>query len=48
MAGTSHCTVRTVATAGGFAFFLIPHQAHNYQGDDKRKHKAYNNGCKVL
>ncbi len=48
MAGTSHCTVRTITTAGGFAFFLILHQAHNYQGDDKRKHKAYNNGCKVL
>ena len=48
MAGTFHCTVCTVATAGGFAFFLIPHQAHNNQGDNKRKHKAYNNGCEVL
>ena len=48
VAGACHSTVGTVAAAGGFAFFLILHQAHNYQGDDKCKHKAYNNGCKVL
>ena len=47
MAGACHSTVGTIAAAGGFALFLIPHKAHYNSGDNSDKHKAYNYGSNI-
>ena len=47
MAGACHSTVGTIAAAGGFTLFLIPHKAHYNSGDNGNKHKAYNYGSNI-
>ena len=37
----------TIAAAGGFTLFLIPHKAHNNSGDNRNKQKAYNYGSNI-
>lgn len=48
VAGAGHGAVGTVATAGGFALFLIFYEAEYYQRHDNGKCEAYYNGCDII
>ena len=47
VAGACHSTVGTVAAAGGFTLFLIPHKAYYNSSNNGDKHKAYNYGSNI-
>lgn len=48
VAGATHRTTATVATTGGFPFFLVFHDADNNSNHDKNKYKAYDQGGNII